>query len=84
MAAQPAANIKTVAAGNHDVEKKKSGRLAFCVYEYVGGVCVDANGKTCSFQMVLHQARNVCVILKHEYGLAQAGCSLVCVHFFVK
>ena len=71
MIAQAAANIEAVAAGNHDVEKKESGRLALGVGNEIGGGVKQACFKARRFKMMLHQPGDIGVVFQNKYGLAQ-------------
>ena len=69
--AQAAADVEAVSPGNHDVEQEEGGRLALGVGDEACGGGVDAGRKAGGFQVMLDQARDIGVILKHKDGLAQ-------------
>jgi hypothetical protein len=70
--AQATANVEAVAAGNHDVEQKQRGGLTFGVGNQIRGGRINAGGEAGGFKVMLDQAGDIGVILKHEDGLAQA------------
>lgn len=70
MIAQAAANVETVAAGDHDVEKEKGRRLTFGIGNQAARGGIDAGREGSGFQVMLDQAGNVRVILEHKDGLA--------------
>src|SRR5580658_9443548 len=72
MIAQAAADVEAVSAGNHDIEEEKGGGLALGLGGEIGGGGIDAGGKAGGFQVMLDQARDIGVILKHKDGLAQS------------
>ena len=74
MAAQPPADVESIAAGHHDVQQKQRGRFALGVGNQVSGSAVQARRKTGCFQVMLHQARDVGVIFQYKNGLAQPVC----------
>lgn len=53
--AETPANIKAIAAGNHDVEKKKHGWMALCILNDVDWGLKGTNGEARCFQMMLDQ-----------------------------
>src|SRR5580698_10958960 len=69
--AQAAANIKPVAAGNHNVEKKERGRLALRIGNEIGGGVKETGLKTCRLKMMLHQPGYIGFVFQNKYGLAQ-------------
>ena len=71
MAAQPPANVEAVSTGNHDVEKKECGWLAFGVGNDIGRGAEDFHSEAGGFQVMLYQAGDICIIFKNEYCLAQ-------------
>ena len=71
MVAQSAADVQTVAAGNHDVQQKERGRLALGVGNKVSRGMEDAGRKTRRLQMMLNETGDVRVVLKHKNYLAQ-------------
>ena len=64
--AQAAANIETIAAGHHDVEQKKRGRLALGVGNEIGWGMKQACLKTCRFKVMLHQPCDIGVVFQNE------------------
>jgi hypothetical protein len=69
--AEAAADIEAVAPGDHDVEQEEGRDLPLGLGDEVDGSSEDADGKTGSFEMVLNQAGDICVIFENEYCLAQ-------------
>src|SRR5580698_8119167 len=71
MASQTAADIEPIPARNHDVEEKQRRRLTLGVGNKVGGSAENANTEAGGFQVMLHQAGDICVVFKNKYCLAQ-------------
>jgi hypothetical protein len=71
MAAETAAHVQAIAAGNHDVKEKESRSLPFGVRNEIGWSVKQARMKAGGFQVVLHKARNVSIVFQYEYSLAQ-------------
>ena len=71
MVAQAAADIEAIAAGNHDIEQEKRGRLALRVGNEISGGMKKACFKTSRLKVMLHQPRDVGFVFQNEYGLAQ-------------
>jgi hypothetical protein len=71
MAPQPAAYIEAIPAWNHDVEQKKSRRLALGVGNQIAGSAINPDIEACCLEMVVDQSGDVSVIFQEEYALAQ-------------
>ncbi len=69
--AKPAAEVETIAAGNHDVEQKERRRLPFGIGKYLIDRQIGANSKSSAFQMVLHQPGDIRIIFQHKDRLTQ-------------
>ena len=54
--------------------RNKRRRLALGVGNQVGGGVKQACRKSRSFQVMLHQPRNIGVVFQYKYGLAQTVC----------
>jgi len=64
--ANGAADFQAIFAGDHDVEKKESGALAFGIGEDGCAAGVDAHGEPFAFEMMADQSGNVGIVFEHE------------------
>jgi hypothetical protein len=71
VAAQSAANIEPIAAGDHDIKQKQRGRLTLGVGNQVSGSLEEASCKPRCLKVMLHEPRNIGVVFQYKYGLAQ-------------
>ena len=65
-------SIETIAAGNHNVEQKERGRLAFRILNDAADAAVEPYLEAGRFKVMPHQPGDVRVIFQHENGLIQS------------
>ena len=63
--------VEAVASGNHDIQQKQRRGLALGIGKYLIDRQIGPDSKTRAFKMVLHQARNICIIFQHKNRLTQ-------------
>ena len=68
---QATAEIKAIAAGNHNIQQEKSGRLPLGIGKNLTDRQIRANGETGAFQVILDQPGDIWIIFQHENRLTQ-------------
>ena len=69
--AQPAAEVKAIAARHHDIQQKQRRRLPLGIGKNLTDRQIGANGKTGALQVVLDQPGDIRVVFQHKNRLTQ-------------